>query len=79
MDTLTTTETTDDIYEPSVELIKALADYATEVYGKGARLPEIGLLMETWADTDELDDGQQEILAEAVCDELAARDNGRRR
>lgn len=72
-------ETDDNVYEPSDTLVKEFADYVTETYGKSARGAEVALLMGTWADTDELDDGQQEILVEAVRDELAARDNGRRR
>lgn len=67
------------LWEPSETLVKELADYTATTYGASARLAEIGLLMGTWADTEQLDDGQQEILAEAVRDELAARDNGRRR
>jgi hypothetical protein len=69
----------DEFYEPSDELVKHLADHVTEVYGASARLPEVGMLMDTWPETRNLDDGQQEALAEALVDELAARDNGRRR
>lgn len=68
-----------ELWEPSETLVKEFADYVTTTYGASARLAEIALLMDTLADTDDLDDGQQEILAEAVRDELAARDNGRRR
>jgi hypothetical protein len=72
---------TDDIYTPDDTLVRAIADRVTEEYGKHARLPAIGQLAMNGGipEADELDDGQIEELFDEVRNELAARDNGRRR
>lgn len=70
--------TTTDLYLDR-ELVNALADRVTAAYGKTARLPEVANLIGQWPETRGLDDGEQEMLAEEIVEELAARDNGRRR
>lgn len=74
-----TTTTDDEIYVPDEYDVNQLAELVIETYGPSARLSEVAQALNTWPEIDQLDDGQQEILAEEVRDEIAARDNGRRR
>lgn len=71
-------------WTPDAALVKSIADRVTDAYGPHARLDEIGLhaLAGGIPEADDpgtLDDWQVETLFEAVRDELAARDDGKRR
>jgi hypothetical protein len=75
-------ETDDDgdaLYIPDIKLVRTLATRVRKEHGKSARLTEVASHLDTWPETKDLDIGQQEILAEEIVDELAVRDNGRRR
>lgn len=70
--------TTEDLYLDR-KLVTTLADRVTTEYGKTARLYEVAALIDTWPETSSIDIGEQEMLVEEIVEELAARDNGRRR
>lgn len=68
-------------WEPDQALVQTIADRVTAAYGKSARLNDIGQLAMRGEipEADNLDHGQTEELFSEVRDELAARDNGKRR
>lgn len=83
-DTYTETATDSDNildWTPAEALVHSIADRVTDAYGKNARLNEIGQLAMRGGipEADGLEDGQVEELFEEVRDELAFRDNGKRR
>lgn len=68
-------------WTPAPALIETLADRVTAFYGKTARLNEVceTAAIEQWLEIGDLNAGQIEALYEEVVEELAARDNGKRR
>jgi hypothetical protein len=68
-------------WEPPEALVQQLATRVADQYGKGARLNQIGdhAMNGGIPEADNLEDWQQQELFEAVRNELAFRDNGRRR
>lgn len=68
-------------WTPAEALVHAIADRVTDAYGKHARLNEIGqhAIDGGIPEADGIEDWQVEELFEEVRDELAFRDNGKRR
>lgn len=68
-------------WEAPAALVEDLANRVTTAYGKTARLNEVceTAAIEQWPELDNLDISQIEELCEEIVEELAARDNGKRR
>lgn len=79
MTTITDTHEADEDLYLDRKLVKELATRVVKTHGKSARLAQVAEMLDEWLETKGLDIGQHELLAEEIVDELAARDNGRRR